>query len=141
MPSKDESADPLDVLQGTSLKKIPFDLWKERMLFYGGCDQRLKQLTQSFPATFRKHKTTHPVLILKKTSNFSYRLCPCTSQPQKRLTYIKANCPLELTGKPLSRNCYILKQYEFNLPPDPEFSRKLTLAGIVPEKCLCGSKS
>jgi hypothetical protein len=136
MPIRNESADPLDTLKGSSLIKVPFNLWKEKMLFYGGCDKTLKQLTGSFPATFRKHKTTHPVLLLKKTSNLSFTACPCTSQPHKRFSYIKSHCPLDLTGKTLSRNCYILKRYKFNLSPDPKFNKRLTLAGIVPEHCL-----
>ncbi len=140
MPIKDEPADPLDTLKGSSLIKVPFNLWKEKMLFYGGCDKKLKQLTGSFPATFRKDKTTHPVLLLKKTSNLSFKACPCTSQPNKRLSYIKPHCPLSLTGKTLSRKCYILKMYEFNLSPDPKFNKKLTLAGIVPEQCLSRPK-
>ncbi len=136
IPRKDEPDNPLELLEGSAIKKIPFECWQERMFFYGGCDHKLKELTGSFPATFRKHHTTHPVILLEKNASHSFTACPCTSKPKKSLSYIKADCPLDMTGNKLDRNSYIVRQYKFNLSPDPAFHRKLTLVGIVPEKCL-----
>ncbi|WP_045213937.1 hypothetical protein [Desulfonatronovibrio magnus] len=139
MPKKDEPDNPFKVLEGSSVRKIPFESWQERMFFYGGCDRRLRKFTGSFPATLRKNQTTHPVFILKKTTSQSFMTCPCTSVCDNEMIYIKAHCPLDMTGAELDRNSYIVRKYTFNLSPDPGFHRKLNLAGIVPEKCLSKS--
>ncbi|WP_045214243.1 hypothetical protein [Desulfonatronovibrio magnus] len=136
MPKKEKPDNPLEVLQGSTIKKIPFESWQERMFFYGGCDRRLREFTGSFPATLRKDQSTHPVFILKKNTAQSFMTCPCTSVRHKKMIYIKARCPLDMTGAELDRNSYIVSKYTFNLSPDPGFHRKLNLAGIVPDRCL-----
>lgn len=136
MPKKNEPDNPLEFLEGSAIRKIPFDCWEEKMFFYGGCDHKLKELTGSFPATFRKDQATHPIFLLRKNSSQSFMACPCSSKGNKLLTYIKAHCPLDMTGAKLDRDSYIVKKYTFNLSPDPAFHRKLILAGIVPERCL-----
>ncbi|MCD6390017.1 MAG: hypothetical protein J7L69_11455, partial [Desulfobulbaceae bacterium] len=65
---------------GSSIKKIPFQLWKTRMLFAGAQDKKLKQITSAFPATFRKEHTTHPIFVLAASPGLAHIVCPCSSK-------------------------------------------------------------
>jgi len=107
------------------------------MFFAGAPDIELKQLTGSFPATFRENKDTHPLFVLT-TSPTGHYVCPCSTKGNPNHSrYIRSGC--KFTGgrqKDTDEDSYLVERYAFTLPLDQRFSRKLIFVGIVPEECI-----
>ena len=133
---KTEKKHDYNPLEGIVVKNPPFSYWVEKMFFFGGCDRQLRQKTGCFPATLKKHRSSHPVFLLNKDSQHAFQACPCTSQPNRKSRYIKAGCILDKTGVTIHSNSYILKHLSFNLSHDPEFNANLRYMGIVPSECI-----
>lgn len=126
----------LSILSG-SIRSIPFALWKENMFFAGALDTELKQLTGSFPATFRPEQITHPVFVLT-TSQTGHLLCPCSTKgapAQNR--YIREGCRL-INGRDheMDKRSYLVEVHAFTMPLDKRFSSNLTFFGEVPASCI-----
>ncbi|MCP4110918.1 MAG: hypothetical protein GY749_36255 [Desulfobacteraceae bacterium] len=120
---------------GPGIKNLPPAQWETRMSFSGADDIKLKSLTRNkFPHTC---KETHPIFILKVIGNLGHEVCPCTSSPFiKKGRFIKKGCQLEYIGNITDKNSYLVEDYRFTLPADPEFRRKLKFRGRVPEACI-----
>lgn len=137
LPEKSTPAkDPFKVLEGANIRKLPFAYWKKNMFFFGGCDRCLYKMTGSFPTTFRKDQKTHPVFLLKKISDVSFKACPCSTKRSRKTRYIHAGCRLELTGNVMDNKSYILDRFSFNLSRDPIFQKELIFFGLVPQQCI-----
>ncbi|MGB5230534.1 MAG: hypothetical protein WBN83_03315 [Desulfoprunum sp.] len=130
----------LSILSG-SIRSIPFALWKENMLFADAPDTELKQLTGSFPATFRQKHITHPVFVLV-ASQTGHFLCPCSTKGtpgQNR--YIREGCRL-INGRDheTDKRSYLVETCSFTLPLDKRFSRNLIYLGEVPASCIIDNR-
>lgn len=121
---------------GSSIRRLAPALWTERMLLAGAPDRDLKELTATFPARLRKDKTTHPLFVLRPIGSYGHKVCPCSSRDWNAKTYIRRGCELEITGKITDRTSYLVETCAFNLPLNPEFTRRLRFLGRVPEACL-----
>lgn len=126
---------------GTSIATLPPAQWKERMLFMGVPDTDLRNRTAGqFPATLRKHKDTHPILVLRGRPS-GHLLCPCTSRGNKQnMWYIEKGCHLEMREYVMDRDTFLVECHAFTLPLDSRFSRKLFFKGVVPENCIKGGQ-
>jgi hypothetical protein len=106
------------------------------MIFYGVPDLDLKEITGSFPAIMKEGvKTpTHPVFVLQDHIS-GHHLCPCSSKgraAEKR--YVPEGTVLEMTGREMDRNSYLVESSSFTLPMDRHFSKKPGFMGRVPEE-------
>jgi hypothetical protein len=126
---------------GNSVKNLPPTQWQSRMFFAGVADTDLRQQTaDQFPATLRPDMDTHPVFVLQRLSAGNL-LCPCTSKGRKhRQRYIAKGCCLEMTGRVMDRDSFLVEQFTFTIPFDHSFSRKLFFQGQVPAGALCGGQ-
>jgi hypothetical protein len=125
----------LTLLSG-AITRLPPLYWTERMFFRGARDRLLRDLTGGFPATLRKDHFTHPLFVLKPLGGLGHKVCPCSSKNWGAGRFIRKGCTLEITGKEIDRNSYLVEWYGFNLPADPEFTEHLLFMGRVPESCL-----
>lgn len=127
---------PLDWRRlGTSIRRLPPPYWEERMFFHGADDRKLRDATGGFPATFRSHKKTHPLFVLKRLANFGFQVCPCTSLPSSPF-YIEKGCLLEPSEYAMERTSYIMERFRFGLPRSGNVNFTLRFMGVVPESCL-----
>ncbi|MCF8037985.1 MAG: hypothetical protein K9K79_01585 [Desulfohalobiaceae bacterium] len=134
--SSDRQSRQLDLeVLGQSITRLPPDYWKENMFFKGARDTVLRELTNDFPKVVKNTASTHPVFVTKIFPGIKIRLCPCTSRPSP-VRYIPRGTRLETTGVVVDRDSYLLEDYYFNLPLDPEFSRGLNYQGTVPETSI-----
>jgi hypothetical protein len=124
---------------GSSIKMVPPQLWKPRMIFAGALDVNLKKATGAFPATFRKDHTTHPVFVLKNLAVASHQVCPCSSKGNPRQQrYVPRGCRLEMTDKKMDRDSFLVEKYSFILPGDSALVKNLFFLGRVPPGALKG---
>ena len=121
---------------GEALTRLPPRYWHERMMFQGARDRDLRVVTGAFPATFHKHRLTHPIFVLKVLSDLGHKVCPCSSKNWGVGRFIRKGCILKITGKEQDRNSYLVEEFAFNLPADPAFTEGLLFMGEVPETCL-----
>lgn len=68
----------MDVLGG-SMTKMPVRFWEANMLFSGVQNVWWRQKTGGFPVTGFA-SGTHPLFVLRKNGNQSFRICPCSSK-------------------------------------------------------------
>lgn len=107
------------------------------MFFHGASDTRLRDFTgEVFPATFRGRRTTHPLFVLQSLPKLGHKVCPCSSKNWGTSRYLRGGCRLEITGKHLDRDAYLVEDCAFNLPRDERFVSRLTFIGLVPEDCV-----
>ncbi len=126
----------MSVLEGAVFtSRLPGYLWNRNMLFFGTPDLWLKKKTGVFPGTIRSDKGTHPVFILSRKNNMSVKACPCSSKG-RRGKYVSRGCRLEMTGRTVDKDTYILTEYTFNLPLNPENRPTLEFWGRVPAHCI-----
>ncbi len=124
---------------GSSIKKLPVQLWETRMFFAGVQDKKLKQITTAFPATFRKDHTTHPIFVLAVLPGLAHTVCPCSSKGHTgKQRYIACGCLLEMRETVMDRDSFLVEKYAFPLPDDHSLSKNLFFLGRVPEHCLHG---
>jgi hypothetical protein len=121
---------------GESITRLPLGYWRERMFFHGARDRDLRVVTGEFPATFRKDRITHPILVLKVLGDLGHKVCPCSSKNWGARRFIRKGCILEVTGREQERDSFLVERFSFNLPSDPAFSQGLRFMGQVPEACL-----
>ncbi len=124
---------------GESIRTLPAQLWKTRMMFAGVPDVTLKDITGSFPATFRKGHTTHPVFVLENIAVYAHKVCPCSSKgDRRRQRYVPKGCRLDMSNQVMDRNSFLVEKYTFQLPADRIFVKNLRFMGRVPEGTLQG---
>jgi len=83
---------------------------------------------------------THPVILLKREGNFSYRFCPCSTKNFRGYSMIPDGLPLEPDGKQFHPNGYICHPYTFNLPPNNDMVGQSNFFGIVRENEIVGEQ-
>ena len=82
----------------------------------------------------------HPVFLLKREGNFSYRFCPCSTKDFIGYSRIPDGSRLEPDGKLFRNDGYICHDILFNLPPDNAMVRQENFFGIVRENDIVGDK-
>jgi hypothetical protein len=123
---------------GDSIKGLPVSLWEKNMFLFGAQDTVLFELTNSFPATFRKDKATHPLFVLY-TNQLSRRVCPCTTKGSvfdKR--FIEKGCTLDGTKNTMDKRSYLVESCHFTVPLSLKSKDLggLKYHGKVPESCI-----
>ena len=119
---------------GPSILRLPLPFWEANMFFRGARDTKVRHISGGFPKTLRSHKASHPIFTLqtKNEDDLGFRVCPCTSSPfQGR--YIPKGTVLEVTGRVMDKDSYLLEHYHFQVPRDPDFIRDLVYWGTVPD--------
>lgn len=102
-------------------------------LYFGAEDRHLKSITRAFPAVIW---TTHPVYVLERLANLGWKMCPCTTRPNRGVPQIVEGCVLHGTHRTINKTSYVLTNHAFNLKKGAQFQKKLDYAGTVPEKCF-----
>ncbi|OHB54686.1 MAG: hypothetical protein A2Y12_19190 [Planctomycetes bacterium GWF2_42_9] len=82
----------------------------------------------------------HPVLLLKRAGNFSFRFCPCSTKKQGNYSYIPAKTTLELAPTPFHKHGYICHNIFINLPPENDMVGQENFFGIVRENDIIGDQ-
>ncbi len=135
LPPKTSRPDVLGDL-GPAVRRIPFELYSERLLFRGALNTALREKTGVFPVRLGKAGEHHPIYLLREVGNYAFQACPCTSKRQAGTCYVRKGCVLEQTQREMDKTSYLLERYVFNLSRDDAFHRHLVLMGRVPESCL-----
>ena len=82
----------------------------------------------------------HPIFLLKREGNFSYRFCPCSTKNYNNFSYIPSGSVLELAPKLFNPDGFICHRYIFALPPDNEMVGQENFFGIVNESDIVGDQ-
>lgn len=82
----------------------------------------------------------HPVFLLKREGNFSFRFCPCSTKNHNNYSKIPDGSLLEPDGKVFQPDGYICHRYIFNLPPENEMVRQENFFGIAREGDIVGDQ-
>jgi len=119
--------------------------WKPMYFFKKINDRSLFNKTcGKFPRAKRKEdlaeSATHPVFLLKRSGNFSYSFCPCSTKRQGNYSYIPAKTKLELAPEAFPANGYIYHKITFNQPPENGIIRPDNFFGIVREDQIVGDQ-
>lgn len=104
----------------------------------------LKKTCGSFPggksSELISDSSTHPVILLKRVGNFSYRFCPCSTKNYRGYSMIPDGTRLEPGAKQFHPDGYICHPYTFNLPPDNDIVLQSNFFGIVREHDIVGEQ-
>lgn len=83
---------------------------------------------------------THPVFLLKRISNYSYRFCPCSSEKWGDYSHIPAATKIELAPVPFPKNSHICHDIFFSLTPQNDMIGTEQFYGIVQESDIVGEQ-
>lgn len=83
---------------------------------------------------------THPVFLLKRVEDYSYRFCPCSTKKQGNYSYIPAESKLELASTSFHEHGYICHNLFFNLPPENDMVGQENFFGIARENDIIGDQ-
>lgn len=116
--------------------------WPVLSYFVNVSDEALKRLTEGgFPGGKRQEELkTHPVLLLKREGNISYRFCPCSTKNYMNYSKIPAGTHLKPDDKRYEPDGYICHKYCFNLPPQNSCVGREHFFGVVNEPDIIGEQ-
>lgn len=124
---------------GDSMTKIPVRFWEANMLFSGVKNTWWRMKTGGFPAT-GSNTGTHPLFVLKPSSNVGFQVCPCSSKGHSVNRYIQAGCALLQSGHVMDRDSFLVERFAFSMPVSSTFKLQAGFMGKVPETCIKGSR-
>lgn len=119
--------------------------WQPLSYFINVSDKSLLQKTcGKFPANKTmdslSDSANHPLFLLKREGNFSYRFCPCSTKNFRGYSQIPVGSRLEPDGKIFQPSGYICHHYLINLPPENNMVRQENFFGIVRESDIVGEQ-
>ncbi len=137
------NGDPFWELQQDYRQKQSFpDNWEPLYFFKWISDKNLLQATcRKFPSGKpTENLSNHPIFLLKRIGNFSYRFCPCSTKNHNNYSYIPAATKPELAPEPFPNNSYICHDIIFSLLPINHMVGPENFYGIVRESDIIGDQ-
>jgi len=122
---------------GDTVTKIPVRFWDANMLFSGVKNTWWRVETIGFPATGLP-SGTHPLFVLRRSSNLGLHVCPCSSKGYNVQRYIRAGCELLQGGHVMDRDSFLVERFAFTMPVSSTFKLQPGYMGKVPEACIKG---
>ena len=122
---------------GDTMTKIPVRFWEANMLFSGVKNTWWRAETIGFPATEFK-SGTHPLFVLRPSSNLGFNVCPCSSKGYNVQRYIQSGCGLLQSGHVMDRDSFLVERFAFTMPVSSTFKLQPGYMGKVPEACIKG---